>query len=142
MGRTGNEWGKTAMGDLIERTRAPTLRQAATSALPTRTLRLAVADPRRLIAEALALAVLGEPTFEVVATVWGEIAPRAIAETSPDMVLLGIGADEDRALALIEALSRLLPAAEIVLVADAPTRRLLGAVLERSLGGLLLTDHP
>jgi two-component system, NarL family, nitrate/nitrite response regulator NarP len=26
-------------------------------------------------------------------------------------------------------------------VADAPSRRLLGAVLERSLGGLLLTDH-
>ena len=30
----------------------------------------------------------------------------------------------------------------MALVADAPTRRLLGAVLERSLGGLLLTDHP
>jgi DNA-binding NarL/FixJ family response regulator len=28
-----------------------------------------------------------------------------------------------------------------VIVADAPSRRLLGAVLERSLGGLLLTDH-
>ena len=64
------------MGDLIERTYAPPLREVAMSTLPTRTLRLAVADPRRLIAEALALAVLGEPTFEVVATVWGEIGPR------------------------------------------------------------------
>jgi two-component system nitrate/nitrite response regulator NarP len=144
MGRTGDNWGKTMMTDLIERTHAPTGREVETGTLPTatRTLRLAVADPRRLIAEALALAVLGEPTFEIVATVWGEISPRAVAETSPDMILLGVGADEERALALIDALTRQLPAAEIVLVADAPTRRLLGAVLERRLGGLLLTDHP
>jgi two-component system nitrate/nitrite response regulator NarP len=142
MGRTGDKWGNTMMTDLIERTRAPTLGEVATGTLPTATLRLAVADPRRLIAEALALAVLGEPTFEVVATVWGEISPRALAETSPDMILLGVSANEEGALALIDALTRHLPAAEIVLVADAPTRRLLGAVLERSLGGLLLTDHP
>jgi two-component system nitrate/nitrite response regulator NarP len=104
--------------------------------------RLAVADPRRLIAETLALAVGSEPMFEVVATVWGDIAPRAIAEAAPDMVLVGVGADEERAVALIDALGRLLPSAEIVIVADTPSRRLLGAVLERSLGGLLLTDHP
>jgi len=142
MGRTGDRWGMTTMTDLIERTHAPTFREVEASTLPTATLRLAVADPRRLIAEALALAVLGEPTFEVVATVWGEISPRMLAETSPDMILLGVSADEERALVLIDALTRHLPTAEIVLVADAPTRRLLGAVLERSLGGLLLTDHP
>src|SRR5579875_3541716 len=117
------------MSDLIERTHGPTLSAVATSTPPSaiRGLRLVVADPRRLIAEALALAVLGEPTFEIVATLWGDLQPQAIAQVSPDMVLLGVGADEERAL---------------VLVADAPTRRLLGAVMERSLGGLLLTDHP
>jgi two-component system nitrate/nitrite response regulator NarP len=132
------------MGDLIERTHAPTLRAAGTTALPTatRTLRVTVADPRRLIAEALALAVRDDPTFEVVATVWGDIAPEEIAESAPDMILVGVGADEQQALGLIDALVRRLPTAGIVLVADAPTRRLLGAVLERSLGGLLLTDHP
>jgi|SRR5579875_716570 len=132
------------MSDLIERTHGPTLSAVATSTPPTaiRGLRLVVADPRRLIAEALALAVLGEPTFEIVATLWGDLQPQAIAEVSPDMVLLGVGADEERALVLIDALDRHLPSAEIVLVADAPTRRLLGAVMERSLGGLLLTDHP
>jgi two-component system, NarL family, nitrate/nitrite response regulator NarP len=142
MGRTGDKWGKTMMTDLIERSHAPTFREAAGTPTAARTLRLAVADPRRLIAEALALAVLGEPMFEVVTTVWGEISARAVAEVSPDMILVGVGADEERALALIDALTRQLPSAEIVLVADAPTRRLLGAVLERSLGGLLLTDHP
>lgn len=132
------------MADLAERLHAPTQGGGTGTALLTapRALRLAVADPRRLIAEALALAVHDEPTFEVVATVWGEITPQEIVESSPDMVLLGVCADEEPALLLIDALTRRLPSAEIVLVADAPTRRLLVAVLERSLGGLLLTDHP
>jgi len=131
------------MGDLVERTGAQAPPALAVSMLSApRTLRLAVADPRRLIAETLALAVRAEPMFEVVATVWGDIAVKPIAESTPDMILVGVGADEERALALIDSLVRRLPSAEIVLVADAPSRRLLVAVLERSLGGLLLTDHP
>jgi len=132
------------MTDLTEVADVATPPAPTTDALPaaTRPLRLAVADPRRLIAEALSLAIGGEPTFEVVATAWGEISPQTIAAAQPDMVLVGVGADEERPLALIDALARLLPSAEIVIVADAPSRRLLDAVLERSLGGLLLTDHP
>lgn len=132
------------MGDLIERVDRPALRadDLHSVAGARGAVRIAVADPRRLIADALSLAVGSEPAFEVVATVWGEISPQTIADATPDMVLVGVGAAEERALALIDALGRLLRSAEIVLVADAPSRRLLGAVLERSLGGLLLTDHP
>jgi DNA-binding NarL/FixJ family response regulator len=105
-------------------------------------LRLTITDPRRLIAEALALAVGQATAFEVAATLWGEISAQAVAESEPDMILVGVGAEEERALSLIEGLGRRVPAAEVVIVADAPTQRLLGAVVERSLGGLLLTDHP
>jgi two-component system nitrate/nitrite response regulator NarP len=141
--RTCDDWGKATMVNLIERLEIPIPREHVTDPLASepRPHRLAVADSRRLIAEALSLAIGGEPAFEVVATMWGEIAPREIADSEPDLVLVGVGADEERPLALIDALARRLPAAEIVIVADAPSRRLLGAVLERSLGGLLLTDH-
>lgn len=132
------------MSDLMERMEVGTFGVRPTTALPDAVpaLRLAVADPRRLIAEALTLAVRDEPRFEVVATAWGEITPQSIADATPDMILVGVGSDEERALTLIDALLRRLPSAEIVIVADSPSRPLLKAVLERRLGGLLLTDHP
>jgi two-component system, NarL family, nitrate/nitrite response regulator NarP len=136
--------GEKRMADLLERADSRMLRAAGpgSTAREPMVLRLAIADPRRLIAETLALAVREESTFEVVATVWGDISPLAIAESGPDMILIGVGSEEERALTLIEALAHRLPSAEMVIVADAPTRRLLQAVVERSLGGLLLTDHP
>jgi len=132
------------MVNLVERVEVPIPRADKPTAFTTEPgpLRVAIADPRRLIADALTLAVGGDPRFQVVATMWGEIAPQAIAAAAPDMVLVGVGAEEERALALIDALGRLARSAEIVIVADAPSRRLLDAVIERSLGGLLLTDHP
>jgi hypothetical protein len=85
--RTCDDWGKATMVNLIERVEIPIPREHVTDPLASepRPLRLAVADPRRLIAEARSLAIGGEPAFEVVATMWGEIAPQEIADSEPDL---------------------------------------------------------
>ena len=104
--------------------------------------RVAIADERRLIAEALASMLAEEPAFEIVAGSAGTLDPASIADAEPDIVLVGTRARVQAALTLIDALVTHVPQAQIVLMADALSREVVGAVLERSLGGLLLTDHP
>jgi DNA-binding NarL/FixJ family response regulator len=130
----GQRAGKGQSMNVMER-QAPTASQTAD-------VRVAVADARRLIAEALASMVDDGDGFEVVAVAAGEIRAAALADPQPDLVLLGVGSDLAGSLSLIDALAPLAPRAQVVIVADAASRELVAAVLERSLGGLLLTDHP
>lgn len=106
-------------------------------------IRVVVADSRRLIAEALASVIAGaDAAIEPVTVVTGRIAVAAVARSAPDLVLVGVGSDVPGSLAFIDALAPFVPAPRIVLIADAASHELITAVLERGLGGLLLTEHP
>ena len=103
-------------------------------------VRVAVADRRRLIAEALAALIAGRAGFTVTGAVAGDAAVTAIADQHPDMVVVGVGADSRAAMELVRDLRRRVPGAEIVIVADALEPALVGFVLEQGIGGLVLTD--
>ena len=106
-------------------------------------IRVAVVDRRALLADALASLLARTATFEVVAVTAAEAGVAAtLAGARPALVLIGVGDDTSPALGLVEAVASAAPTAQIVLIADRPTPELVGCVLERSLGGLLLTDHP
>lgn len=106
-------------------------------------LRVAVADPRQLIADALAAILEREDRFEVVCVAAGDVSAAAIIAAAPELVLLGVGrAGAGPVLSLIDVLIPRLPQTQIVLVADSLSGELVDAVLQRSLGGLLLTDSP
>jgi DNA-binding NarL/FixJ family response regulator len=107
-----------------------------------RAARVAVVDARQLIAEALASVVADERGFNVVSIASGQMKAAAVAEAQPEIVLVGVGTPAHPALEFVDALARLAPEAQIVLMADALSREVVSAVLERSLAGLLLTDHP
>jgi DNA-binding NarL/FixJ family response regulator len=103
-------------------------------------LRVAVADRRRLIAEALAALIADREEFTVTGAVAGDGAVASLAEQHPDMVVVGAGADPREAMDLVRELRRKAPGVEIVIVADALEPALVGFVLDQGIGGLLLTD--
>ncbi|MGZ4246424.1 MAG: LuxR C-terminal-related transcriptional regulator [Solirubrobacteraceae bacterium] len=103
-------------------------------------MRVAVADQRRLIAEALAALIAGREGFSVTGAVAGERSADAIAEQRPDVVVVGAGADSRPAMDLVRDLRQRVPATEIVMVADTLEPGLVSFVLEQGVGGLLLTD--
>jgi DNA-binding NarL/FixJ family response regulator len=105
-------------------------------------VRVAVADRRRLIAEALTALIAGREGFTVTCAVAGDGAVTTIAEQTHDVVLVGAGAGADsrRALELIKELCARVRGAEIVIVADALEPALLGFVLDQGIGGLVLSD--
>lgn len=103
-------------------------------------LRVAVADRRRLIAEALAALIAGGEGFTVTGAVAGEGAAVRLAEQHPDMVVVGTGADSKEAIQLVRELRQRAPGIEVVIVADALEPGLVGFVLDQGIGGLLLTD--
>ncbi|MGZ4165687.1 MAG: LuxR C-terminal-related transcriptional regulator [Solirubrobacteraceae bacterium] len=103
-------------------------------------LRVAVADRRRLIAEALAALIASREGFTVTGAVGGDEPVRTIAEQHPDMVVVSVGADSREAMELVRELRRGAPDVEIVIVADALEPALVGFVLDQGIGGLLLTD--
>jgi DNA-binding NarL/FixJ family response regulator len=104
------------------------------------TVRVAVADQRRLIAEALAALIDGREGFSVTGAVAGERSVDVIAEQRPDVVVVGAGADARPAMELVRGLRQRVPAAEIVMVADSLEPALVSFVLEQGVGGLLLSD--
>jgi two-component system response regulator DevR len=104
------------------------------------TVRVAVTDQRRLIAEALAALIAAREGFSVTGAVAGERSVDVIAEQRPDVVVVGAGADSRPARELVRDLRQRVPAAEIVIVADALEPALVSFVLEQGVGGLLLSD--
>jgi DNA-binding NarL/FixJ family response regulator len=105
-------------------------------------VRVAVADGRRLIAEALAALIAGREGFTVTGAVAGADAVRAIAEQQPDLVLVSVGAGSRQAMDLVRDLRRRVPSVGVVIVADALDPPLVSFVLDQGIGGLLLTDAP
>ena len=80
-------------------------------------MRVAVADRRRLIAEALAALIADRAGFTVTGVVAGDAAVAAIVDQHPDMVVVGAGADAQAAMELVRELRRRAPGVEIVIVA-------------------------
>ena len=106
----------------------------------TRPVRVAVADRRRLIAEALAALIAERDGFSVTGAIVSELAVEAVAAQRPDVVVVGAGADTRPAMALVRELRRRVPGVEIVIVADALEPALVSFVLDQGIGGLLLSD--
>ncbi|HEY2320198.1 MAG TPA: response regulator transcription factor, partial [Solirubrobacteraceae bacterium] len=102
-------------------------------------MRVAVADRRRLIAEALAALIASRAGFIVTGAVSGN-AVATIGEQRPDMVVVGAGANPREAMDLVREVRGRAPGVEIVIVADALEPALVGFVLDQGIGGLLLTD--
>ena len=107
---------------------------------PRHPVRVAVADPRRLIAEALAALIADREGFSVTGAIVADEAVKAISEQRPDVVVIGAGADSRAAMALVRELRRREPRVEIVIVADALEPALVSFVLDQGIGGLLLSD--
>jgi DNA-binding NarL/FixJ family response regulator len=101
---------------------------------------VAVADPRRLIAEALAALIANREGFAVTGAIVADGAAEAISEQRPDVVVVGAGADSRPAMELVRELRRRVPRVEIVIVADALEPALVSFVLDQGIGGLLLSD--
>lgn len=108
---------------------------------PRLVVRIAVADRRRLVAEALATALSLRDELTVT-----EVIDNANAEPStdraPDVLVVGIGADRAAGLDLVGQLETRMPSAKILLYAEFLDPELVRFVLDHALGGLLLTDSP
>jgi two-component system, NarL family, response regulator DesR len=108
---------------------------------PRRAIRVAVADRRRLIADALAVAISSREELTVTGVIdtgnWQPVAGRP-----PDVVLVGIGADRAAGLDLVCQLETRMPSVKILLHAESLDPELVSFVLDHALGGLLLTDSP
>ena len=105
-------------------------------------IRVAVADRRRLIAEAFAALISTREGFTVTGILSGDSSPAAIAAQQPDVILVGAGSGGRDAIEFVSTLRARLPNAEIVIVADTLDPELVTCVLDEALGGLLLTDAP
>ena len=103
-------------------------------------VRVAIADRRRLIAEALAALIAGRQGFTVTGAVAGDSAVSAIAAQRPDLVVVGVGSDSRREMQLVRDLRRRVPGMGIVILADSLEPSLVKFVLDEGIGGLLLTD--
>jgi len=101
---------------------------------------VAVADPRRLIAEALGALIGEREGFSVTGAIVAAGAAEAISEQRPDVVVIGAGADSRAAMDLVRELRRRVPRVEIVIVADVLEPALVSFVLDQGVGGLLLSD--
>lgn len=103
-------------------------------------VRVAVADDRRLIAEALAALIAAREGFAVTGAIVADSAVEAVFEQKPDIVVVGAGGDSRSARELVRELRRRVPRVEIVIVADALEPALVSFVLDQGIGGLLLSD--
>jgi DNA-binding NarL/FixJ family response regulator len=103
-------------------------------------VRVAVADPRRLIAEALAALIAEREGVFVTGAIAADGALQAVAEQRPDVVVVGAGADLRPAMELVRELRRREPRVEVVMVADALEPALVSFVLDHGIAGLLLSD--
>jgi len=103
-------------------------------------VRVAVADRRRLIAEALAALIADRDGFAVTGAIVAEAAVEAVVQQRPDVVVVGVGTDARPAMDLVRELRRRVPRVEVVIVADALEPALVSFVLDQGIGGLLLSD--
>jgi DNA-binding NarL/FixJ family response regulator len=106
----------------------------------TSAIRVAIADERRMMAEALAALVGTMSGFSVTAVVAGESGVSAIVSEPPDLVLAGVDPGLGAGFHLVRSIRALMPEVQIVIVADALQPDVVKLVFDQRLGGLLLTD--
>lgn len=106
------------------------------------TIRVLIADRRRLIADALAALIGALEGFTVAGVVGGDDCLAAITVHKPDLALVGVGRDRDGSLDLVRSMSARAPELHIVLVAEAVEPALVRLVLDQHVSGLLVTDAP
>jgi two-component system, NarL family, response regulator LiaR len=104
------------------------------------TIRVAVGDERRMIAEALAALIETMSGFAVTAVLTGEAGVRTLVAQPPDLVLAGVAPGTDAGFDLVRSIRAQLPEVQIVIVADALQPNVVRLVFDQQLGGLLLTD--
>ena len=104
------------------------------------TIRVAVGDERRMIAEALAALVETMSGFAVTAVVAGEAGVCTLVRQPPDLVLAGVDPGTEAGFDLVRSIRARLPEVQIVIVADALQPNVVQLVFDQQLGGLLLTD--
>ena len=105
-------------------------------------VRIAVADNRRLIAEALAALIRTMEGFTVVDVFDGAEEPPAIVARDPAVLVVGTGADPSGGFALVRSLRQVAHRPDIVLLADVLSPELVRFVLDQRLNGLILTNAP
>jgi DNA-binding NarL/FixJ family response regulator len=103
-------------------------------------LRVAVADRRRLIGEALAALIADREGFTVTGAVSADDPAQAIGEQRPDVIVVSAGADSRAAMEMVRNLRRQAPGVKIVIVCDELDPALVSFVLDQGIGGLLLSD--
>jgi NarL family two-component system response regulator LiaR len=104
------------------------------------TIRVAVGDQRRMIAEALAALVGTMSGFAVTAVVAGEAGVCTLEAHPPDLVLAGVDPGTEAGFDLVRSIRARLPEVQIVIVADVLQPNVVKLVFDQQLGGLLLTD--
>jgi DNA-binding NarL/FixJ family response regulator len=104
-------------------------------------IRVAVADERRTIAEALAALIGTIPGFMATAVVSCAGDVSAIAERPPDLVLAGVEPGSRAGFGLVREIRVRMPEVEIVVVTDAQQPDVVKLVLEQRLGGTASHRH-
>jgi len=117
------------MGDRRDHTEDP----------PSAEVRVAVADDRRLIADALAALIDNMTGFSVTGIVGDDETACAADMPKPDILLVGIGAARPAGFALVQSMRARMPEVEIAVVADALDPDLVKFVVEQRLSGLVLS---
>jgi len=105
----------------------------------SRTIRVAIADPRRLVAEALGDLIARIPGFIVTQTMSWEQAETVTAARGADLVLVGVGMNLEGAMEFVRLLRAPAEGPHVVILADSPEPTLLKLVLNQRLNGLLTT---
>ncbi|MBV8217779.1 MAG: response regulator transcription factor [Solirubrobacterales bacterium] len=115
---------------------------ATTDAAARAPVRIAIADDRRLVADALAALIRTMDGFELVDVFYGEEELPAIVARDPGVLLVATGANPSGGFKLVRALRQVGLRVDIVLLADVLSAELVRFVLEQRLSGLILTDTP
>jgi len=111
-----------------------------TSNYGDRTVRVAIADARRLVAEAFRTLVDGMAGFVVMDVVSWEESGAVAAASDADLVIVGVGDKLGGATEFVRLLRAVAEGSEVVILADSPEPDLLKFVLDERLNGLLVTD--
>ncbi len=107
-----------------------------------RVTRVAIADVRRLIADAFAALVGRMDGMAVAGVIACEAAICTLPKPEPDLLIAGVGADSADGLELVRMIRRRSPNLAIVIVADQLEPSLVRFALEQGVNGLLPSHTP
>lgn len=103
------------------------------------TVRVAIADARRLVGEAFRALIAGMPGFAVTEVVSWEEPAAVDAALDADLIVVGVGDKLGGATEFVRLLRAVAEEAEVVILADVAEPDLVKFVLDERLNGLLIT---